>query len=89
MTMSGRRLILPLLLIPSAAKAGALSPVGTASVGPLAVLLAGLALLAVAVLLATGRIGWRWAAIAVVAGSALVGGDALLDGAQTAVAVSL
>ena len=87
--MSGRRLILPLLLIPSAAGAQALSPVGPASVGPLAILIAVLALLAVAVLLATGRIGWRFAAIAVVAGGALIGGDALLDGAQTAVAVSL
>lgn len=87
--MSGRRLILPLLLIPSAAGAQALSPVGTASVGPLAILIAALALLAVAVLLATGRIGWQFAAIAVVAGGALIGGDALLDGAQTAVAVSL
>lgn len=59
-----------------------------ASPGSIMIAIAAVALLGIVLLLATGRINWRLGAIMVVACGALFGGDAIVEGAQTAIAVT-
>lgn len=50
--------------------------------------LAAVALLGLAAMLVTRRIGWRLGALVLIAGCALFEGGAIVDGAQTAIAIS-
>jgi len=54
----------------------------------IAIILAAILLLGGAALMLSARINWRLGAIAIVGGCALLGGDLVIDGAWTAIAVT-
>jgi hypothetical protein len=55
---------------------------------PMPIMLAAMLLLGGTLVVLNRRPNWRLVAVAIVGGCALLGGDALLDGASTAIAVS-
>jgi type IV secretory pathway VirB2 component (pilin) len=70
----------------AASKAGRFLPATSLSAGTIG--MGAVTLVVLAAMLVAGRIGWRLGMIVLIGCGALLGGSAMLDGIQTAIAVS-